>query len=158
MDAWRETYTGLMPAELLAKLSYEQREKVWDRILAQPEQTGVFVAIDESGEVVAFVSGGAERGGDPQYKGELYAIYALKQAHGKGVGRALFQAMVQWLVARGYDTMLLWVLDTNPTRGFYERLGGVACREKLDDRAEVVLREIGYGWKEIGTLTRRDMW
>ncbi|HWI64391.1 MAG TPA: GNAT family N-acetyltransferase [Symbiobacteriaceae bacterium] len=141
-----------MPAEILAKLSYEQREKMWDGILAQPEQTGVFVAVDNSGELVAFVSGGAERGGDPDYQGELYAIYALRQAHGKGVGRALFQAMVEWLAARGYDTMLLWVLDTNPTRGFYERLGGVACREKREAHGEVALREIGYGWKRIGTL------
>lgn len=111
--------------------------------------------MDESGQVVAFVSGGAERDGDSEYKGELYAIYALKQAHGRGIGRALFRAMVGWLVSRGYDSMLLWVLDSNPTRGFYERLGGVPCREKLDDSGEIVLSEIGYGWKEIGNLHTR---
>jgi len=157
VDSWRETYTGLMPAAFLAKLSYEQREKVWDRILVQPELTGVFVAIDETGDLVAFVSGGSERDGDLEYNGELYALYALKRGHGRGTGRALFLAMVKWLVAHGWDSMMVWVLDTNPARGFYEHLGGVACREKVDDRGEVKLCEIGYGWKDIRSLVLSDV-
>ncbi|MDF2630153.1 MAG: family N-acetyltransferase [Symbiobacteriaceae bacterium] len=145
-----------MPDEILARLSYERREAMWRRVLEQPSETGVFVAEDEAGEVVAFVSGGAERSGDSEYKGELQGLYALKRVHGQGVGRALVGAMVGWLVERGFDSMLLWVLDTNPTRRFYEHLGGVACREKTEQLGDAVLREIGYGWKELGRLASGD--
>ena len=34
VDSWRTTYTGVVPDEYLAQLSYEQREQTWRDILS----------------------------------------------------------------------------------------------------------------------------
>ena len=62
VDTWRTTYSGIVPAEHLAGLSYRDRESKWVDILtiASPT-TSNFVAEAEGGEVVGFAGGGLER-------------------------------------------------------------------------------------------------
>ena len=79
VDTWRTTYTGIVPAEYLAGLSYRDRESRWEEILAIDQPTSSnFVAETEGGDVVGFAGGGPEREGDKNYLGELYAIYLLE--------------------------------------------------------------------------------
>lgn len=52
VDTWRTTYRAIMPAEFLAGLSYENRERQWTRALGDPEANFIFVAEDSSGAVV----------------------------------------------------------------------------------------------------------
>jgi L-amino acid N-acyltransferase YncA len=79
VDTWRTTYRSIVPEEYLAKLSYQQREKSWNQVLSSALDTNefVYVAEDESGQIIGFASGGKERTGDRVYKGELYTIYVL---------------------------------------------------------------------------------
>ena len=44
-------------------------------------------------------------------------------ARGTGLGRALIADLAAIAVARGFRRLDLSVLDWNPARGFYERLG-----------------------------------
>jgi GNAT superfamily N-acetyltransferase len=50
-------------------------------------------------------------------------IWVVPEARRGGVARALMVAMAQECVARGYRRMDLNVLDWNPARGFYEKIG-----------------------------------
>ena len=76
VDAWRTTYSKLMPAKFLADLSYEERETKWVKIFSNIAQDNfTYVAEDEIGQIVGFVNGGQNRTGDRFYQGELYAIY-----------------------------------------------------------------------------------
>ena len=77
---------------------------------------------EDGGSVVGFASCGESR--DAAGEGELYAIYALPEAWGSGVGRALMAAALEALRASGFATASLWVLEDNPrARRFYEREG-----------------------------------
>ena len=120
VDTWRTTYRGIVPDEHLANLSYERRASGWDEILNHAPENGYFtyVAEDESGEIIGFVSGGEERTGDPVYKGELMAIYILQNQQGKGIGRCLVQAVAKKLHLSGINSMLVWVLVDNPACQF----------------------------------------
>ena len=60
--------------------------------------------------VVGFADGGPERGGDPVYCGELYAISILDTYQRQGIGRCLTQAVAERLLRAGFRSMLLWVL------------------------------------------------
>src|SRR6185312_11535769 len=89
VDSWRTTYKGIVPDSFLDSLSYEKREQIWRSGI---EANGVYIAEDESGRIVGFASGGAERTGKYEaYIGELYAIYLLEGQQGNGLGRMLFQ-------------------------------------------------------------------
>ena len=50
-------------------------------------------------------------------------IWVVPAERRGGVARALMQALAQECVAKGYRRIDLNVLDWNPARGFYERIG-----------------------------------
>ncbi len=154
--SWRTTYRGIVPDEHLARLSVEQRAQRWMETLALGIEI-VYVAEDETdvgeGRIVGFASGGAERDGEaPDYDGELYAVYILQEYHGQGIGQRLVRAVAERLAASGFNAMLVWVLATNPSRGFYERLGGQFVGEKAIEIGGVSLSEVAYGWRDIRAL------
>jgi GNAT superfamily N-acetyltransferase len=126
VDSWRTTYEGIVSSEFLTSLSYEQRERLWNNALSSPAtQSFIHVAETSDGEVVGFVSAGPERQGDDTYKGEIYALYLLHSHQRRGIGRLLFKASLGELHQRGITSLLIWVLAANPSRKFYEALGGM---------------------------------
>ena len=155
VDSWRTTYKGLIDDEFLAGLSYERRTQVWTQSLADPQIASfLYVAETDTGEIVGFVSAGPEHEGDPNYRGELYAIYLLQQAQGQGLGQKLMETAMHELYERGFSSMLLWVLKDNlPSRKFYEAVGGEYLREKPIEIGSQILVEVAYGWKDLLTLT-----
>ena len=169
IDSWRSTYAGIVPAEHLAALDYHERVARWHRILADRRQNA-FVAEDADGRIVGFASGGPERSGStaasgtascsddpqidsggpepstaPEYSAELYAIYLYDSGQRQGVGRRLVAALCSWFLSRGWHSMLTWVLADNPSRGFYEALGGAEVRLETIAIGGTELVEIAYG-------------
>ena len=151
VDSWRTTYKGLISDEFLAALSYERRIQVWTESLADPQNTGfVYVAETAPGEIVGFVSAGPGHEGEPANRGEVYAIYLLQQAQGKGTGRKLMETAIRELCQRGFLSMLLWVLKDNfSSRKFYETLGGKILREKPIEIGSQTFIEVAYEWKDL---------
>lgn len=151
VESWRQTYADILSQEFLASLSYERREEVWRRTLSSPGDLTLVAEIPETG-IVGFVSAGAERSGDPIYTGEVYAIYLLKSHWRQGIGRRLFCEAARELRQLGHSALLVWVLKDNPSRRFYEALGGVYLREQDIQIGEQLLVEVAYGWKDITRL------
>ncbi|MGB0389578.1 MAG: GNAT family N-acetyltransferase [Ardenticatenaceae bacterium] len=156
IDAWRTTYAGIVPDEYLGQLSYEQRADWWGQILRPrgKKPPWAYVAEDDEGQVVGFVSGALERSGDPLYKGELYAIYLLEQAQRKGIGKQLTLTLVARMIEEGVFSMLVWVLAENPSRPFYEAMGGQQLREEEVTIGGAKLIEVAYGWPDIRAIIK----
>jgi GNAT superfamily N-acetyltransferase len=156
IDSWRTTYKSIVPDEVLENLSYEKREQGWRKWLNDPGGKNLYlVAEDEQGRIVGFVTGGPLRSDDSTYRSELYAIYLLKAFQGQGLGRRLMLALVERLVQAGMVSMLLWVLAENPSRGFYEAMGGQAVTTQPIEIGEVMLDEVAYGWPDIRPLLEK---
>jgi ribosomal protein S18 acetylase RimI-like enzyme len=159
VDAWRETYAGLIPPHVLSGLSADRRTEMWGRILSNPEgfsSSAVFVA-EREGAIVGFGCCGLQRAeslGAQGYDGEISAIYLLRAFHRCGLGRALMSAMAQELQHRQLQAASLWVLRENEKAcRFYEKLGGDAVADKKDIREDgFVFVEIAYGWRDLGAL------
>ncbi len=152
VESWRTTYKGIMPDEVLANLSIERRQAGWTRTLCDltsPER--VFVAENESGEIVGFTSTGPlQDNKDLPFEVELYTIYLLEAYQGKGLGYQLATAAVNNLIEQGKYSMLLWVLaDNKPARRFYEKMGGQHVRNQKFEIGGASLDEISYGWPDI---------
>jgi GNAT superfamily N-acetyltransferase len=63
-------------------------------------------------------------------------LYVAQDARGLGVGRRLIAALAGIAVARGCPRLDLAVLDWNPARGFYQRLGFTHTETWLPYRLE----------------------
>lgn len=155
LDSWRNTYRGLVSDEFLDGLRLEDRVKRWEQRLRDGESGEfVFVAIDVGGDVIAFGSGGPERTGHPDYKGELWALHVAKEYQGIGLGRQLLCEVAKRLRGMGIDSLMLWVIKGNPYAGFYEKLGGVYVTERVEEFAGGSAEEIAYGWPDSSPLIR----
>ena len=156
VDTWKTTYRGIVPDRYLDELTYESDiARGFGRWLKEPTpQWTYLVAGDPANHVLGFAVGGPNRGSDPEFQGELGAIYVLKESQRRGVGRVLVREVARHLVEMGTSSMIVWVLEANPYRRFYEKLGGVSVRRRVVPVAGVPLPEVGYGWKDITQLTR----
>ena len=150
IDSWQTTYRGLMPDKVLDNLSFELRKEWWQGILH--DQNGRVLVVEENDQIVGFAYFGEEREHDPIYRGELYAIYLLAEYQKKGIGRLLLEASAESLIKLGMHNMLLWVLSTNPSRKFYEKMGGKYLRDKSVEIGGAALQESAYGWDDIHLL------
>lgn len=124
--AWRWAYRELMPREVLDDLSIDRRESQWAEWLdAGDAKAIIFVATDDAARVTGFVAAGHERDDTGEAAlGEIYALYQVERAHRTGLGRALVNAAIDALRARGFAACTLWALASNQTaRGFYEAVG-----------------------------------
>ncbi len=158
IDSWRTTYPGIVPDSILVRLNYGDRERWWHNILSNPEHAvAVFVALDDAGKVVGFASGGIPQKPVADYDCELYTLYLYAELQGRGLGRKLLHQVTRTLADRGYRSMVVWVLADNPSRGFYEHLGGTYVMEKEikigDDNP---LQEIAYGWPDMQAFLRHQ--
>ena len=153
VDSWRTTYAGIVPDSYLANLSYARRETFWHDILNNVAANSYpFVAVNDAGEIIGFVSGGPQHNGDPAYQAELYSIYLLQEYQGQGIGRQLTCRLAEALVQAGIRSMLLWVFADNPARRFYEALGGQYLRVEQADFGGVMVDEVAYGWPDITVI------
>ena len=153
VESWKITYRGIFPDDLLDGLSVEKRESFWRDLLAhEPPSAITMVGCDASGSVVGFVSAGKERTGQLGCDGEIYAIYLHREAQRKGLGALLVRQLVHELVARGFGSMSVWVLALNPSRRFYERLGGKVVGEQEIERGGQTFLEVAYGWQSLNVF------
>lgn len=153
VDSWRTTYADIVPATYLDSLSYADREARWNGILHQPDAGNhIYVATNDTAQIVGFAAGGAQRTDIPDYAGELYAIYLLREAQGGGLGRRLMGAVVASLAGAGVRSMLAWVLAGNPAHRFYEKLGGQIVAERPTEIGGAALSEVAYGWPDTTPL------
>ena len=158
--AWRESYAALMPPEGLAAMDVSDRAARWRDIFRAHEDDGasaVFLALGEDGEPKGFACcerQRVERVGAAGFAGEFSAIYLLKGAQRRGLGRALMGVMASHLIAMGFPSASVWVFRDNPdARRFYEALG--AERTGIEGEWSVLgvtLPDISYGWRDISRL------
>jgi len=152
VDSWRTTYRDIVPDEILAKLSYEERERLWSRVVTDPKQF-TFVA-EAPARIVGFANGGRNRGSEAEYSGELYAVYLVQAHQQRGVGLRLTVAVARELERAGMRSMIVWVLRDNPACAFYRKLGGQQVASKLIVMGDRSLEEVAFGWTEIRDLIR----
>jgi hypothetical protein len=61
-----------------------------------------------------------------------------------------------WLLKKGYRSLALWVVEQNPSRAFYERIGGRALGlSKVLEFGGRKVTDVAYGWDSIAELRQR---
>src|SRR5262245_22303528 len=152
----RTTYAHLLPQEFLAQLSTAERTDRWREFFSDKSGQLAVVAEDPAMGVVGFASGGPERTGGLGFSGELWSVYLLQSAQRAGLGRRLVSAVARRLTGLGHKSLLVWVLAENPSRAFYEKLGGQYVTEKVIEWGGESLVEMAYGWKDVRILMHRQ--
>ena len=157
---------GILPEEYLAGLSVTRQASVSTTGKSAPV-AGVYVAIASGQDVprggwakrlVGYTTVGRNArmtlpGGSMDADGEIETLYVLDDWRERGVGRRLIRTGAAHLAAAGSRAAFLWVLRNNPSRWFYQRLGGRAVAECEHARSPAFrCRRLAYAWDPIERL------
>ena len=149
--AWRSAYPGILPDPYLSRLSPMRQARHYEAAIAGG--ASVIVAAPDSGSprLVGFTTAGRARVsglGD----GEIETLYVLDDWRDLGVGRALLRAAAKDLAAHGCRSAFLWVLRDNPSRFFYQHLGGQPTAQGDTVVAGTQVPQVAYSWDPIDRL------
>lgn len=163
VETWRSTYAGMLPDRVMVRMSVDNKTAAWRTMIARRgTRETILVAVAPDAGVVGFASCGPAAaillrprsgpGRAGSYRGEVYTLYVLPDWQERGIGRRLLCACFRALREAGFDSAFLWVLADNPSRFFYEAMGGqrVAIRRERMGGAEV--EETAYGWADMADL------
>lgn len=148
IETWRTTYAGSVPDRVLVNMSNERQSVYWTRAIRSGGEI-VGVAEDDAAGIVAVGSAGANRSRGSEYAGEVYTLYVQPDFQNQGVGERLLAHLFADIRAKGMNSAVIWVLAANPSRFFYEAMGGKRVGEREEEMWGVKLREIAYGWLDL---------
>ncbi|MDP6804485.1 MAG: GNAT family N-acetyltransferase [Rhodospirillales bacterium] len=150
VNTWRSVYADLLLEKMLVGMSHERTALYWRRVIAEkPGRDLVRVADTDDRLVIGFASAGASRHRGLGFGGEIYTLYVLDEFQGAGTGQALLFSIFRRLLDRGLRSSLVWVLAGNPSRFFYEVMGGGRVAEREETMWGVRLNEIAFGWRDL---------
>jgi len=113
--SWLETYDRLMDSGYLEKHSLERCINIAKKY---PENT---LVAEYKNEIVVFAAYNKSSDSDVN-RGEVYALYVLKDYQKLGIGKALMDECIKRLVT--YEYISVWVLHNNiPAIAWYENYG-----------------------------------
>jgi GNAT superfamily N-acetyltransferase len=119
----------------------------WNQVFATNNRRDfVLVIEDRSGRLIGFTWGKPNQG---TFEGDLSKIYLRWEYHGLGLGRRMMAETAMRFVDRGIHSFMLNAELSNPTLGFYDRMGG---ERLLDDRGQFTG---AYGWRHAKSLAGR---
>ena len=166
--AWRSAYPGILPDGYLTNLSITTQAAYYSATLHGP--TGVFVATvsgadlpaaraSRSGNasaIIGFATAGRSRSGGEIARhlgeGEIETLYVLDDWRERGIGRRLMGVAAAYLAESGCRSVYLWVLRDNPSRWFYQRLGGKPTVEATIRFAGRNVPQTAFVWDPIERL------
>ncbi len=167
VDTWRSAYAGLLPDRVLLGMSYERQTREWSWVIRNRAQAQpVIVAATAKTGIVGFTSFGLSRITDRPASGpyasqgdsnvgEIFTLYVRPEFQESGIGRRLLAASFAAMQERGYERSFLWVLRDNPSRHFYERMGGQVIAERRERLWGCLLDETAYGWPDLTAAVDR---
>jgi len=153
VQTWRSTYASLLPEAYLAALSEAQLTYRYQRMVRLG--AAVFVAVSyaqpEAPVVLGFTQAARSRHPDLA-DGEVETLYVLDDWREQGLGGRLLRAAGEHLAAQKCRSACAWVLRGNPSRFFYERMGGKFAAEGRVPVAGEDLAQDAYVWAPLEAL------
>jgi ribosomal protein S18 acetylase RimI-like enzyme len=155
VDSYSSAYAGILPPAYLQHFTYQEQEQDWLDWFSSGSRNILHVAVIEDGEVVGYAYGRPNPGEIVPYDSELVSLHVRRQHQRLNLGRRLMASVSRDLASQGCASLFLWVLEGNPARAFYEKLGGVLLTQKpWENNAEfsVTVHEVACGWPDIRQL------
>ena len=147
VETWRSAYAGLVPDDVLTGMAEPRQRRQWKTQIASSNT--VMVADHPDYGIVGIGSCGSCRELRFAGYGEVYTLYVLPDWQDQGHGKALLTAMLRVMCSAGFDAAVLWVLAGNPSRFFYEAMGGKHVAHRKERLWQTVLPELAYEWRPL---------
>ncbi len=154
VNSYLNTYEGILPPLYLSHFSFEEQEQDWEEWFSSNTHP-LFVAVEGRNDILGYALGQINSDKGLSYDCELVALHVQRAHQRRGIGSRLFSTVSKHLAALNCNNLFLWVLEENPSRKFYEKLGGEYLTDKQwqnNEYFETKIIEVAYGWSDIRKL------
>lgn len=131
ISGWRAAYKGMIDDEYLENMNAEKKIKMREKDYKETR----FIVAEIGKEIVGFCRYTDNMEKTPETKEadcELRALYVKPELKHNGIGKRLFEHVVNEFKHMGKTKMVLWCLKDNAlARRFYEKMGGKIIKERL---------------------------
>lgn len=141
--AWRQAYTGIIPALSLER-SVGKRDASWWREAVRRERH--LMVIDVGGVVAGYATCGRCRHAS-RHTGEIFELYIAPVFQGLGLGTHLFEACRCVIDGMDLPNLVVWALAQNETGCvFYRSCGGRPLTRARERFGPIMLEKIAFVW------------
>lgn len=150
---WRSAYAGLLPEAVLTRLSTTRLAHYYEHNIRLGLAIHVAATYGRRDEppVLGFCSSSRVRA-DGLGDGEIETLYMLDDYQNRGLGGQLLRTAAKHLWQTGCRSVYAWVLRENPSRYFYQRLGGKCVAEGTTSVGGETFAQTAFAWDPIETL------
>ena len=138
VTTWNATYRTTRGPTVATRTSQ------WNQVFHKDGRRDfVLVLENHEGRLIGFTWGKPDSG---EFAGQLSKIYLRWEYHGLGLGRRMLAETARRFHERGIDAFVLFAEISNPTVGFFDRMGG----ERLfDERGQF---SGAFAWRDVRRL------
>lgn len=148
VGVWRSAYAGILPDDYLANLSAPRQAAYYQAGILRGHSA---LVAEADGRVVGFATMSLRRD-STLGQSEIETLYVGDDWRDQGAGRHLMQRAGDALASQGAASAFLWVLSDNPSRWFYQRLGGRRAAEGQTRVAGKSIPKTAFVWDPIELL------
>jgi GNAT superfamily N-acetyltransferase len=153
VEAWRQAYAPRVPPAMADLVTVERRLAMWQALIGAHQATHpTWVAVDDKAGIVGFATGSAAGCAIEGIEGELHMLFIAPGFQRRDVGRRLFHAMADGLVADGGTSAAATVLNAPAALGFCRALGGVTIAETDLAVAGTSVAQTLFAWPDLAAL------
>ncbi|MGN6161014.1 MAG: GNAT family N-acetyltransferase [Marmoricola sp.] len=148
--AWRRSYAGILPDEVLAGLDRASLVSAWQEEIARPGEARqrILVALAEN-DVVGYVltAPAADPDCDPATDGEIDDLTVHSEHESSGHGSRLLHAAIDTLRADRFERAVVWLNSTDDVRRAFLTASGWAADGAhrtldLNDDGKVLVHQV----------------
>jgi GNAT superfamily N-acetyltransferase len=150
---WRSAYANVLPDDYLANLSVGRLANYYEHGIRLGLGLHVAASYGVRGDPPILGFSSAVRCRDPRLgEGEVETLYVLDDYRDRGLGGQLLRASAKHLTQLGCRSAFAWVLSENPSRYFYQHLGGKQIASGTTWVGGENIPQIAFSWDPIETL------
>ncbi len=154
---WRSAYADILPEDVLTGLSTTRLAHYYEHCIRLGLCMHVAASYGRNGEppVLGFCSVSRNRSGiegPTLAEGEIETLYVLDDYQNRGLGCQLLRSSARHLWQIGCRSVYAWVLSDNPSRYFYQRLGGKCIAQGTTNVGGETFAQTAFAWDPIETL------
>lgn len=112
VEGWIATYTGIVPDELIASRSVEDRRREWQERLSHL-RAGEFARVGVLNDRIVAVYHMSFEGGEPGDTALGRLLYMRPEAQGMGIGTHMRNDWLRAMKRFGYKWMEFWIVKEN---------------------------------------------
>ncbi len=121
---WNTTYQGIVDDDFLkGLLDADNIKKNAEKLRNSANNSMDYYVLTLQGKIIGWIYYTLD---SDKYENaaEIHSLYILKEYHGNGYGRLLYDYAVKNIMKKGIKKLVIGCLDGNPSNDFYKHLGG----------------------------------